>query len=70
MVGDTTGWFIWGGEAEPAEQADDFFQPLHVEHLYEWCPEILPYLALPPGWGVIVDAGYEDAWYDPSYLVE
>jgi len=68
--GDTTGWFIWGGDAEPAEQGDDFFRPLHVAHLTDWCPEILPYLALPPGWGVIVDTDYEDAWYDPSYLVD
>lgn len=69
-VGDTTGWFIWGGDIEPSEHGDDFFVPLHVSHVLDWCPEIVPYLALPPGWGVIVEPGYEDVWFDPEYLVE
>ena len=70
IVGDTTGWYIWGGDVDAADQGDDFFVPLHVAHLPEWCPEIEPYLALPPGWGVTVERGYEDVWFDPSYLVE
>jgi hypothetical protein len=69
-VGDATGWFIWGGDVEPSEQGDDFFVALHVSHLPDWCPEIEPYLSLPPGWGVVVEPGYEDAWFDPTYLVE
>lgn len=36
--GDTTGWYIWCGEA--FSQADDFFVSLHVSHLHEWCPEV------------------------------
>jgi hypothetical protein len=51
-----------------ASRGDDFFVPLHVEHLAEWCAQLLPYLALPPGWGVVLAPGYEDVWYDPAYL--
>jgi len=45
--GDTTGWYIWAGEELSA--APDFFVPLHMEHLPIWCPQIIPYLGLPPG---------------------
>ena len=62
----TTGWYIWAGE----EWFDDpdFFVPLHVEHLEQWRPEALPYLALPPGWRFLLAQGYEDVWYDASLL--
>jgi hypothetical protein len=71
-VGDTTGWYIWAGDTvDPAlTEGDDFFVPLHVSHVAEWSPEIVPYLALPPGHGVIVERGYEDVWFDASLLVE
>ena len=64
--GDTTGWYIWAGE----ELSDDpgFFLPLHVEHLKEWCPSVLKYLGLPPGWRFLIDGSYEDVWYDESLL--
>ena len=64
--GDTSGWYIWGGE----EWSDDpeFFVPLHVEHLDEWCPLVIPYLALPPGWRFLVTPDHEDVWYDESLL--
>jgi hypothetical protein len=60
--GDTSGWYIWAGE----ELSDDpgFFAPLHVEHLAEWCPAVIPYLALPPGWRFLLAPGYEDVWRD------
>lgn len=67
LEGDTSGWYIWAGE-ELSEEAD-FFVPLHVAHLREWCPEILPYLALPPGWRVLLAPGYEDVWFDDTLLV-
>ena len=35
---DTTGWYIWAGE--DLSENPEFFQPLHVEHLEEWCPAI------------------------------
>lgn len=59
----TCGWYIWGGDysADP-----DFFQSLHVAHIPEYCPTIIPYLALAPGWGVILAPNYEDVWFDES----
>lgn len=63
---DTCGWYIWGGEE--LSEAPDFFQPLHVEHLSEWCPAIEPYLGLAPGWRVLLAADYEDVWYDDTLL--
>ena len=51
----TSGWFIWRGEE--LETAHDFFVPLHVEHLDTWCLEVIPYLALPPGWRFLLAPG-------------
>lgn len=64
--GDTTGWYIGGGE----ELSDDpnFFQPLHVLHLDERCPEIRKYLGLAPGWRVLLAGDYIDILYDESLL--
>jgi len=64
--GDTTGWYIWGGE-EYSEDPD-FFVPLHVEHLKEWCPLVLKYLGLPAGWRFLVTEDYEDVWEDETLL--
>lgn len=65
-VGDTTGWYIWAGEE--LSGAPDFFQPLHVEHLDEWCPQVKKYLGLPPGWRFLIADGYEDVWFDGNLL--
>ncbi len=64
--GDTTGWYIWAGE----ELSDDpgFFAPLHVSHLEEWCPAVLKYLGLPPGYRFLIAGEYEDVWEDRSLL--
>lgn len=59
----TSGWYIWAGDWS---DDDDFFEPLHGVHLDEWAPIILPYLALPPGWRVLLDDGYVDVWEDPE----
>lgn len=64
--GDTSGWYVWGGEELCRET--DFFKPLHIEHLDEWCPQIQKYLGLPPGWRFLVANGYEDVWFDPTLL--
>ena len=64
--GDTTGWYIWAGENLSADA--DFFVPLCVVHLDEWCPEAIPYLGLPPGWRFLIADGHEDVWFDPSLL--
>jgi hypothetical protein len=66
-TGDTNGWYIWWGEKSDAA---DFFDAMHVEHLADWCPEALPYLALPPGWAFVVAPGYQDVWFDEAYVVE
>ena len=63
----TTGWFIWaGGEASEAE---DFFSPLHVEHLSEWCPAVIKLLGLPPGWRFLLAEDHEDVWYDEHLVL-
>lgn len=66
--GDTSGWYIWAG-SEFSNDAN-FFVPLHVEHLADWCPEALPYLLLPPGWRFLVAPNYEDVWFDDALLKE
>jgi hypothetical protein len=65
--GDTNGWYIWAGEE--FSEDPNFFVPLHTEHIKEWCPEILPYLALPPGWRFLVTPDYEDVWFDEKLLI-
>ena len=64
--GDTTGWYIFAGEEMSRD--DDFFIPLHVEHLERWCPQAIPYLLLPPGWGFVVAPGYEDVYFNERLL--
>lgn len=61
--GGLSGWFIWAGE-----WSDDpeFFVPLHVGHLDDWCPSAIPYLLLPPGWRFQVAPNHEDVWFDPN----
>ncbi len=62
----TTGWFIWAGEE--MSDADDFFLPLHVAHLPVWCPLVVKFLGLPPGWRFLIAGDYEDVWEDQSLL--
>jgi hypothetical protein len=65
-TGDTSGWYIWGGEM--LGDSADFFQPLHVSHLPERCPTVLQYLALPPGWRFLLAPGQEDVWFDSTLV--
>ena len=63
-----------GGEEHHAEAlvagisflTPGFFVALHVGHLAEWCPRVVPYLALPPGYRVLLAPEYEDVWFDES----
>lgn len=64
--GDTCGWYLWAGEE--LTEAPDFFVPLHAIHLADWCPLVLPYLALPPGWRFLIAEGHEDVWFDAALL--
>ncbi|MCO5946153.1 immunity protein Imm33 domain-containing protein [Mucilaginibacter flavidus] len=66
LEGDTTGWYIWAGEEFSTEP--DFFTPLHVEHLEDWCPLALKYLGLAPGWRFLLAPDYEDVWEDLQLL--
>jgi len=61
----TTGWYVWVGEYSLAE---DFFQPIHTEHLLEIYPKIINYLGLSPGWRFLFDDKYEDVWFDEKLL--
>ena len=65
-VGDTSGWYVWAGEE--LSDAADFFVPLHIEHLDEWCPQIRKYLGLAPGWRLLITDDYEDVWFDSKLL--
>lgn len=64
--GGTNGWYIWTGELNDAE---DFFEPQHVKHITNISPEVVQYLALPPGWRFLIgEKEYIDVWYDESLL--
>jgi hypothetical protein len=65
----TTGWFVWAG-GEPSA-SPSFFKPMHLKHLVEIRPELIPYLGLPPGWRFLIDLpnGHEDVWRDDSLLL-
>ncbi|QQS42321.1 MAG: hypothetical protein IPM63_05090 [Acidobacteriota bacterium] len=66
--GDSNGWYVWCGDTFSEE--DDFFEPLHIEHIDDYLPSVRKYLDLPPGWRFQIDSeGYEDVWFDGS-LVE
>ena len=61
----TCGWYIYAGD----EWSDDpdFYKPMCVEHLAEYCKPALPFLGLPPGWRFMTDGkGCTDVWRDES----
>lgn len=64
--GGTCGWYLWWGDTLTKDV--EFFQALHVEHLPDHCPDVMPYLSLPPGWRIQLAPGYEDVWFDESLL--
>ena len=61
----TCGWYIWGGDYSPEP---DFYQSMHFAHIQNYCPTIVPYLALAPGWGVMLAPEFEEVWFDKSFL--
>jgi hypothetical protein len=66
VEGTSNGWYFWCGDWS---DADDFFQPLHLEHLADRLPRVQKFLTLPPGFRFLVDdEGYEDIWFDESLL--
>lgn len=67
IKGDTTGWYIWSGENFLDDV--DFFQPVHMKHLNDVCPEIMKYLGLAPGYRFLFgEDGYIDIWKDKTLL--
>jgi hypothetical protein len=63
----TNGWYIWCGSE--MSKADDFFSPLHIEHVESYLPQIKGYLELPPGYRFLIDNNnYEDVWFDPDLI--
>ena len=63
--GNGTGWFIW---ADEYSNDPEFFMPIHLGHLNEWCPDIIPYLGLAPSWRFLYAPDYEDVWEDSNLL--
>ncbi|MEQ5390997.1 hypothetical protein ABN236_02840 [Proteus sp. fly-1013] len=62
--GDTISWFFY---CEKYCARNDFYQPLHTEHLEELLPEVINYLYLPEGYNFIIDReGYEDVWFEET----
>lgn len=62
----TSGWYLWAGEQWSDDP--DFFQPLHHQHIADVRAEVIPYLALPPGWRFLIAPGQVDVWYDADLL--
>ena len=59
----TNGWYIWCGTK--FSEKEDFFSPLHVEHIDKYLPKIKEYLDLPPGYRFLIDENnYEDIWFE------
>ena len=67
-AGRASGWYLWaGGEIDQSDPS--FLRSVHAAHLGDVHPEVVPYLALPPGWRFQIAPGHEDVWFDAS-LVE
>jgi hypothetical protein len=62
----TCGWYVWGGIELSTDP--EFFQPLHAEHLRDYCPALEPYLGLAPGWRVLLAPNQEEVWFDEKLL--
>jgi hypothetical protein len=63
---DTSGWYIWcGDEFLPSP---DFFASVLTKHLYDELPQIVPFLALPPGSRFLLSGNYVDIWFDEDLL--
>lgn len=64
------GWWIWNGERVDSQESFGAleWESLHAAHLADNCPDVLPYLGLPPGWRFLIAPGYEDVWEDAHLL--
>jgi hypothetical protein len=66
VEGESSGWHIWAGEV--MSDAADFFRPISIIYLDEWCAGLKQYLALAPGWRFRIDRNGEHVWEDRSLL--
>jgi hypothetical protein len=64
--GDTNGWYLWCGEEY--SDAPNFFQPLHIRHVYDESPDLIKLFGLPPGYRFLLAGDYLEVWYDPALL--
>ncbi len=46
------GWYVWGGKQ--ASHAPGAFKAIPVANLLRQCPQLMPFLALAPGWKVLL----------------
>jgi hypothetical protein len=67
-ISDTSGWYIWAGDEKKG--AEEYFDPLAIEHLEEQCPRVVKYLGLAPGWRFLIGPDHEDVWFDPALITE
>lgn len=51
---DTTGWYFWAGQEFSTKK--DWFKPYCVKDLVHIKPELIKYLALPPGYRILIDS--------------
>jgi hypothetical protein len=58
------GWFLWAG-GEPSD-AEDFYKRMCIEHVADYCPAAISFLALPPGWRFLTDGNHVDVWFDAT----
>lgn len=63
-----TGWYLWAGDGFSDDP--DFFKPVHGKHLLSRCPQVMKFLALPPGHRFIVDDEGNMAVHFDETLVE
>ena len=62
-----SGWYVWGGD-KPSEAAD-FFSPIQVRYVTDYVRDLVPYLALPPGFRFQTDLrAQQKVWFDGSLL--
>lgn len=63
----TNGWYIWCGQE--LSKKEDFFSPLHIEHIAEYLPDVIDFLDLPAGYRFLIDGNdYEDIWFEEELL--
>jgi hypothetical protein len=56
----------WAGEK--LSDGAEFFVPLYIHPLAEWCPADIPYLPLQPGERFLIAHGHEGVGFDAMIL--